>query len=71
MFYAVDYTPEEVDMIRKVNGEVISDESYTFPKWWVDGDTLRFIHEFNFSETDAVKVVVPDIVHSTTSCMAD
>lgn len=71
VFYAVDYTPEENDIIKKVNAEVRADESYTFPKWWVDGDTLRFIHEYNFSEADAVKVYRFDSVHQETSHMAD
>jgi hypothetical protein len=56
VFYAVDYTPAEVDIIHKVNAEIISDPSYKYPKWWVDGDTLRFIHEYNFNEVEAVKV---------------
>lgn len=55
LYYLVPYTPEEQEHIQQVVTEVSSDPDYTFPKWWNDGDTLRFLHEFQFEKPEVVK----------------
>jgi hypothetical protein len=55
VFFAVNYTPEEKDMAQKVFNEILKDPDYTFPAWWTVGDTLRFLHEFEFNEVETIK----------------
>ena len=52
----MNYDDREKEVAARVYKEVLRDPDYTFPRWWVEGDTLRFIHEFNFDEVEAVKV---------------
>lgn len=56
LFYTVSFNPKEKEVADRVYKEVLKDPDYTFPRWWVDGDTMRFVHEFLFDEPEIVKV---------------
>ena len=57
VYYCVEYSPAEHDIANRIYNEVLKDPDYSFPQWWLEGDTLRFVHEFNFNEAEIVKVM--------------
>lgn len=56
LFYTVGFNPQEKEIADRVYREVLKDPEYTYPRWWVEGDTMRFVHEFQFNEYEIVKV---------------
>jgi len=47
IFYGVIYEDKELDLLDQVE-KVINFDEPKAPKWWHDGDTLRFIYEFDW-----------------------
>lgn len=47
IFYGVVYDDIELDFIDQVD-KVVNFEEPKAPSWWHDGDTLRFIYQFDW-----------------------
>ena len=56
VFYTVRFEDRETQLLEELD-KVIRSINPPLPSWWVDGDTLRYLYEYDWDFNDAASKI--------------